>query len=258
MPKLPEAICIDLGDTVVDIHGAHYTDAVKSVLAYYIEKYGTNLNPHGYHLNPENIPAAATIAWQCAKSKTGNEFDPGKYMKDGFIRDLADVLGYALSEDAEKKVYNIYFETLVEKTRLMPKAKETLDGIKQTGLFMVLTSDILNEQCSRILTKHDLKSAFDIIMTSETAGASKPNGLYEKAFEAIKERLGISDLSYGQIITVGNSRCSDIEPAIILGMRTIELDSWPHNEPTETEYKPESQVNEFQEVLSEVKSMFES
>lgn len=252
-----EGIFFDLGDTIVGVN-KFYKDNCKEVLSrlFFSE---------GYRAKPNEIYNALVETWRIAESE--DNFDPGEFARERLIPGVAKKLGFPILERTTKTIYKRVFESLLEETRLASQAIETLQAYKEMSIPLVLTTDISNYECQRILTKHRLawheskskKSSlffgsdqklvsdyFNMVITSEAIGAPKSTKI---PYTIALNKFGLEST---RTVVIGNDEKSDMKPAKELEMIAIKVrQGWTKNEPTIADYV----VDEFHQTLPIVESI---
>jgi len=117
------------------------------------------------------------------------------------------------------ELYNAYWDYLLEHMRLKEGAIKLLDFCVETKRKVGICSDLTVHIQQRKLRKLDICQYVDKLVTSEEAGAEKPNG---KMFSLILEKLDILPM---EAVFVGDSRVKDIDGAIQAGICPIWLSS---------------------------------
>lgn len=124
-------------------------------------------------------------------------------------QEVADRLGEELTERHTRA-----YDELIDETGLLPGARELLDGLRASGLEVVLASSSQPQHAEHALRLLDAEERTDAWTTSEDAEESKPHPeLLEKALE----RVGGS-----RAVMIGDATW-DVEAASKAGIPTIGL-----------------------------------
>lgn len=100
---------------------------------------------------------------------------------------------------------------------LYPETIEILDKVRKLGYKTALISNF-DKKVHNIVESLGIRDKFDLILSSEEAGASKPNPkIYQKA-------LADLDLLPEESLMIGDSYESDYQAPLDLGMQAIYLD----------------------------------
>ena len=123
--------------------------------------------------------------------------------------DVAERLGEELTERHTKA-----YDELIGETRLLPGARELLDGLQSAGLQVVLASSSQPQHARHALELLDADDRADAWTTSEDASESKPDP------ELLEEAL--SRVSGSQAVMIGDATW-DVIAAAQVGIPTIGL-----------------------------------
>lgn len=113
------------------------------------------------------------------------------------------------------ELFNSYWKYFFQNMKIGPSSHEVLQFFKNKGLHLVLisnhTTDIQLQKISRL----QLGSYFDLIVTSEEAGCEKPD---PSIFEQVLDTL---DLKPNEVVMIGDNVKADIQGAQNVGISTI-------------------------------------
>jgi 2-haloacid dehalogenase len=116
-----------------------------------------------------------------------------------------------------------YVEQLGLRTEMIDGALETLQQLKESSRFALITNGLTAVQRSR-LSLSPIKDFFEAIIISEEIGSAKP---YTAFFEVAHERTGRPPKS--EILVIGDNLSSDIRGGIGFGVDTCWFN--PHGDP---------------------------
>ena len=116
-----------------------------------------------------------------------------------------------------------YVEQLGLRTDLIDGALETLQQLRESSRFALITNGLTAVQRSR-LSLSPLKDFFEAMVISEEIGVAKPHAAF---FETAHERTGRPPKS--EILVIGDNLSSDIQGGINFGVDTCWFN--PHGDP---------------------------
>ncbi len=145
-----------------------------------------------------------------------------------FALAFADVNLY--DDDFSQLFSQQYLEAMTLQTKLLPHAKEMVEYLCKKYNLHIITNGFSEVQFPKI-EKSGLRHCFSEIITSEEAGALKPNA---KIFELALAKTG-ANLSNS--IIIGDDLDADIKGAIDFGMKNVfvNLTNLKHNYTTDYE-----------------------
>jgi putative hydrolase of the HAD superfamily len=130
---------------------------------------------------------------------------------------MAEQLGGALDDAAADEALQRQYAATISDARLRPDCLQTLTRLRADGLHLQIVSNIDDELMYPLADRLGIMGAFDVLTSSEEAGACKPApAIYAHA-------LGKAGLEAGQVLFVGDSTVHDIEGPAAAGMRTAWL-----------------------------------
>ncbi|XP_051664009.1 haloacid dehalogenase-like hydrolase domain-containing protein 3 [Manacus candei] len=148
--------------------------------------------------------------------------------------------GAALTALAEK-LYRDYCSS--HNWELLPGAEETLSRCRQRGFRMGVVSNFDN-RLENILSQCNLRHHFEFVLTSEAAGAAKPN---RRIFE---EALRLGGVPPEQAAHVGDDYTRDYRAARAVGMHSFLLHTARHG--PEPEVPPEHVLPTLSHLLARI------
>ncbi len=127
-------------------------------------------------------------------------------------------------------------------TNLFPNAIETLTELKNSGYKMHIITNGFKEVQQIKLENSKLAPFFEKIVSSEEAGASKPNA------KIFKHSLELAQAKINESVMIGDDLNTDIGGANAIGMQSIHFD--PENRYRKRNSQPKiSDLNELPELL---------
>jgi putative hydrolase of the HAD superfamily len=113
-----------------------------------------------------------------------------------------------------KEAGKMYLELSINKTHTFPKAVETCEYLSNKYKLHIITNGFKEIQ-EKKLKNVRLRSFFDKIITSEDAGAQKPD---QRIFDFAFEKIGATS---NNAIIIGDDEKTDIAGALNIGMDSI-------------------------------------
>lgn len=108
-----------------------------------------------------------------------------------------------------------YWRTFLSHCQLFPGVRELLVNLRNHDIATAIITDLTSQIQFRKIIYFGLDDCFDYVVTSEEAGADKPD---PASFRLAVEKLGVDP---GDIWMVGDSMHCDIQGARSFGMRTV-------------------------------------
>lgn len=112
-------------------------------------------------------------------------------------------------------LYNVYWDCMLDQMALFPYVKELFLRLHQKEIQIALLTDLTAQIQYRKIEKLVIGKDISCIVTSEEAGAEKPDAVM---FSMVLEKLG---LSAEETIMVGDSQKRDIEGAACAGIQGV-------------------------------------
>ena len=138
-----------------------------------------------------------------------------------------------------KEAGEMYLNLSINKTHTFPKAHQTIDYLSSKYKLHIITNGFKEVQ-EKKLQNCQLRSFFDKIITSEDAGAQKPDkAIFNFAFN----KTGASE---SNAIIIGDDEKTDIAGAIKMGMDSI----WFNPEKRESIGNAKMQIESLEELKS--------
>ncbi len=118
---------------------------------------------------------------------------------------MAEQLGGSLEPAAADEAVQRQYAATIDGARLRPDCLPTLRRLRADGLHLQIVSNIDDELMHPLAERLGIATAFDVLTSSEEAGACKPDpAIYRYA-------LGKAGLAPDQVLFVGDSTAHDIE-----------------------------------------------
>jgi len=145
-----------------------------------------------------------------------------------FALAFADVKLY--DDEFSQLISSQYLQSMTLQTQLLPHAKEMVEYLCKKYNLHIITNGFSEVQFPKI-EKSGLKHCFSAIITSEEAGALKPNA---KIFELALSKTGAN---LANSIIIGDDLDADIKGAINFGMKNVfvNMNNLTHNYKTDFE-----------------------
>lgn len=162
------------------------------------------------------------LAWACAFAESGRPVPVWRLHRligMGGDRIIPEVVGESLAEeigDRVKERWEAEYDKMIDSTRLLPGARELLDGLRSRGLDVVLASSSIPKHASHALSLLDADEKADAWTTAEDASESKP---HPELLEAALERVGADG---SRAVMIGDA-VWDVESAARVDVPTIGL-----------------------------------
>ena len=126
----------------------------------------------------------------------------------------AEILGGRVL-DVAPKLYDAYWDKLLEVMELYPGARDFLAALKEKGVAVGICTDMTAHIQYRKLLRFELAPYVDAVVTSEEMGVEKPHAAM---FHAALDKLKVSG---GEAVYVGDSWERDIEGARNVGITPV-------------------------------------
>jgi L-ribulose-5-phosphate 4-epimerase len=134
-----------------------------------------------------------------------------------YFQRLIEKTDNALKPDIVLRLYNAYWDTLLDNMRLFPGVIEVLEYCKDHGIKTAIVSDLTTKIQLRKLQKLGISDYIDVLVTSEEAGSEKPHSIM---FLLTLNKLKVTP---EEAIMVGDNTVADIEGANFVGLTTVLL-----------------------------------
>ncbi len=123
-----------------------------------------------------------------------------------YFQNVCEQLGIRYS-DMVLELYNAYWDIFLYKMKLFPMVSETFEMLKENNIKIAFCTDLTANIQFRKLSRLNLQTVADAIVTSEECGAEKPD---QRMFDAVLGKLGVSP---AEAVMVGDDFKKDIEGA---------------------------------------------
>lgn len=142
-----------------------------------------------------------------SQPKTSREYRAERFgaLLDGFGVNAAPQL---------ERLLDVYDTSLGEALELKPGAREALKAARRAGLSVMVVSEGPHDAQETTIERLEIAADIDLLVTSTGEGASKGDGLFEKALE----RAGCER---NEVLYVGDSFERDITPTSALGIANV-------------------------------------
>ena len=199
-----EAVCFDLDNTLYPYEPCNEAGKRAALSAF---------RERGYDLDRERFDELYARARADAKRElrgTAASHERFVYFKRALrlhadVHDAADA--FAIGE--------AYWDGYVERMEPFDGAGETLDALRETGLEVVVVTNLTTRVQLRKLSRLGSDDRIDRLVPSEEVGREKPSAL---PFTAALSAL---DLRPSETVMVGDNVVADVEGANAVGMETV-------------------------------------
>ena len=156
--------------------------------------------------------------------KLWQAFEKGEIKQDALrVKRFEEFLLAVGQKSSPEAISESYVEQLSLRTDLVDGALETLQQLKGSSRFALITNGLTTVQHGR-LSRSPLNDFFEVVVISEEIGAAKPHSAF---FETAHEQTGC--LPKSDILVIGDSLSSDIRGGIGFGVDTCWFN--PHGDP---------------------------
>jgi len=114
------------------------------------------------------------------------------------------------------ELVELYDYSLTRLTRIRPGARKLFEKLKLRGKKIAVVSEGPADAQRKTLDRLGLSQFVDLLMTSNSEGVSKLDGLFERLLEK-------TTAASSEICVVGDSASRDVEPALSLGCTVIHI-----------------------------------
>jgi FMN phosphatase YigB (HAD superfamily) len=174
-----------------------------------------------YHLKTEPVFILEKFNALLAEPYEGhrNEWIPHRLTAMKAMAALVKEHGIATDDKDGEWFYKEYLKKHQTFVRLLPGARETLQKLAELGSHIGAMANFDSDYLDQQIQWLDLCETFDSITTAEEAGAPMPN---QKLLRAALEKTAALPQ---QVILVSGSVARAIEPAKLMGMTTVLVDT---------------------------------
>ena len=132
------------------------------------------------------------------------------------------------------RMYDVYWDTFLEKMRLFDGAREFMDCMHAHGIAMMICTDLTVHIQHRKIEALGIAKDIRYLVTSEEAGKEKPA---PEMFMLCLEKLGVKP---EEVCYIGDNPVKDIEGAEAAGMRAVRF------------YPGESSVEQYRMIAEKI------
>lgn len=164
-----------------------------------------------------------------------------------FIQRTLELFNMRFNPNLIYKATNIYWNYIIENMKLFPYVDNTLKKIKQNHIKIALITDLTADIQNMKLKKLKIEKYIDYLITSEEAGADKPN---KEQFNLALEKL---KLTKDEIIIIGNNPKTDIQLAKNASVDSILFDYNGYYAKKTLQNSPNYYTRNFKEIIKFLK-----
>ncbi len=197
-----KAVIFDLDDTLYDYKTCD-TKATNALLCYLKDK---------LDIPPEQGKLCLQQAKKIVKEQLGNV--AASHNRILYTQILSELCGLKPAQYAYE-MYEIYWNAMLEKMKPYPYVKKLWSILKENQIKIAILTDLTAQIQHRKLIKMGLQNNVDCLVTSEEAGAEKPDKVM---FQKIMKKLGCQK---DEVILIGDSLEKDILGAKAFGIPSI-------------------------------------
>lgn len=152
---------------------------------------------------------------QIKKLLQGTAASHNRYL---YVQRTLEILGVRFTPQLIYNATEIYWNHILSKMALFPNVKKTLKKLKQFHVVTAVLTDLTADIQVQKLAKLKIQNCIDLLVTSEEAGADKPDVL---PFKLALDKMG---LVQEDVVMIGNNPKTDIAGAKNAGIRPILYD----------------------------------
>lgn len=134
-----------------------------------------------------------------------------------YFQSMFELLGKGSMIGQSLLLENIYWDVFMKSMTLVKGAREFLEDCNKKGVQVIIVSDLTTSIQFAKLMKLGLSSLVNLVVTSEEAGAEKPD---RRIFDLALKKSG---LTYDQVIMIGDSMEKDVSGAKALGIKALHI-----------------------------------
>ncbi len=168
----------------------------------------------GVPLSPADFPEQLALAKRHVKAC--NAGTAACHSRMLYAHRLCELYG-CFSAGNALRLYDAYWEAYLAQMRLFPGALEVLLALRGRGVKLGFCTDLTAHIQMRKLVALGIPAIADAVVTSEEAGAEKPD---PRPFRLLLEKLGVAP---EQALMVGDDYRKDILGAQALGIAAVQL-----------------------------------
>jgi HAD superfamily hydrolase (TIGR01549 family) len=195
--RKPDAVLIDLDDTLYAYSPAHAAGTIAA----------RNLCGERLGLEPQAFEETFERAKSDVKARLGATA-ASHHRLLYFQRMIEMITGKSdasLSLDLEKA----YWRRFIATARIFPGARDVIDELRYQKIPTALVTDLTAQVQMRKIVYFELEHAFDVVVTSEEAGAEKPD---PRIFKLALSKLGLEGKG-PHVWMIGESAKKDVDGA---------------------------------------------
>jgi len=153
------------------------------------------------------------------------------------------------TEQAYLQCCEIYDREKLENLELYPGVRDTLEGLKKSGLRLAIITDADRYHARARLTRVELLDSFELLVSADMTGTKKPDPAH---FLFALDALGLKP---EESLVVGDSLKRDMAPARRLGLKTAYASYGDWRAAEETEPCFDFQLNTFPDLMEYIGSL---
>jgi len=208
IPGLAKArwIAFDLDDTLHDFRKASRS-AMRIVFQAIFDEYG---------IEPQHSEA---LYREILAEGTADAFTDGRASHEYRAERFSKLLEKCriVDPDFVNELVDIYDKSLIPLLRVRPGTRRLLAKLRAQGKKVAVVSEGLADAQTKALIRLGLDRLVDLVITSNSEGVSKPNGLFQRLLDRVAANAA-------DVCVVGDSASRDIEPAISLGCSVVHVE----------------------------------
>jgi putative hydrolase of the HAD superfamily len=191
---------------------------------------------------------AVRSAYRAAMRRVFQRYLPERfYFHRDLFRDavvgMLESFGAAADERHLARYREMVWERHQRDLRLRDGVIETLAALRARGLHVGMVSNIDEDQLVHLVEAAALRPLFDSLLSSESAGACKPDPAI------FAEALRRARCAPAETLFVGDTLTQDVAGAKRAGMRAVLLWHRDHTRPSDAEIAPDHVIRRIPEVL---------
>lgn len=161
-------------------------------------------------------------SWRTASNEVGERYGAMPYFlhKDLFrdtVTHFLDQYGHTPSDNLLEEFHQRQLQGMVEYLPIRDECKDTLNQLRQLGLYLSIVSNIDDDYLDPLIDKHDLHDYLDHWTSSEEAQSCKPD---TQIYHYCLNKAG---LNKDEVLFVGDSLHHDVAGAAAVGMRSVRI-----------------------------------
>ena len=230
--RLPDAFLFDTDNTLYPYDPAHAA-AQKAVRDKVVKTFS---------ISPDDFDKAFKEARTQVKTRLKNT--ASSHSRLLYLQRMLEIMGLGSQVLLALDFEQTYWRTFLSNCRLFPDVLGFIHLIKSKGIITANITDLTAQIQFRKLVYFGLDELFDYVVTSEEAGADKPD---KRPFEVALEKLQIEPKN---IWMIGDNPKSDMEGAGEMGMVKIQKKHYGVEVINFGIAKPDLVFNDYKELIS--------